>query len=90
MAIVRKLREDLDKQIFDTQSDMIELKYTTRHIVRIKEGCTKKKINYARILDILFSELALSFGSSAAKYKSYMYKVLKEYLFAKRWSSAFN
>ncbi|WP_430617416.1 hypothetical protein IGI86_002682 [Enterococcus sp. AZ188] len=88
MTIARKLREDLDKQIFDTQSNMIELKYATRHVARIKEDCTKKKINYTRILDILFPELAVSLGASAAKHQSYMYEVLKEYPSAKKMGSA--
>ncbi|WP_280946465.1 hypothetical protein [Enterococcus faecalis] len=45
MTIARKLREDLDKQIFDTQSNMIELKYATRHVARkLKRIAPKRKL----------------------------------------------
>ena len=88
MTIARKLREDLDKQIFDTQSNMIELKYATRHVARIKDDCTRKKINYTRILDILFPELALFLGASAAKHQVYVYELLREYPSTKKIGNA--
>lgn len=54
MTIARKLRTDLDKQSFSANPSMIELKYLTRHTARLKEDCTRKKVSYTRILDILF------------------------------------
>ncbi|MGM0209377.1 hypothetical protein IGI96_003904 [Enterococcus sp. DIV0421] len=45
-------------------------------------------MNYTRILDILFPELAPSMGSSSAKYQSYVYAVLKEYPSARKLGNA--
>ncbi|MEB5968980.1 IS110 family RNA-guided transposase [Enterococcus gallinarum] len=84
MTIARKLRADLDKQSFSANPSMIELKYLTRHATRLKEDCTRKKVNYTRILDILFPELAPFLGTSSAKHQSYVYAVLKEYPSAKK------
>lgn len=88
MTIARKLRTDLDKQSFSVTPSMIELKYLTRHTARLREDCTRKKVNYTRILDILFPELAPSLGSSSAKHQSYVYTILKEYPSAKKLGNA--
>ncbi|MBO0454928.1 IS110 family transposase [Candidatus Enterococcus murrayae] len=88
MTIARKLREDIDKQLFDTETIMIELKYATRHVSRIKEDCTRKKVNYTRILDIIFPELASFLGAPSAKHQSYVYAVLKEYPSANKLGNA--
>lgn len=88
MTIARKLRKDFDKQCFNTQPLMIELKYLTRHTTRLKEECTRKKISYTRILDILFPELTPSLGSSSAKHRSYVYAILKEYPSARKLGNA--
>ena len=87
MTIARKLRTDFDKQSFSANPSMIELKYLTRHTTRLKEDCTRKKVNYTRILDILFPELAPSLGSSA-KNQSYVYAILKEYPSARKLGNA--
>lgn len=85
MTIARKLREDIDKQLFEAKTDMIELKYATRNASKIKENCTKQKINYTRLLDILFPELATFLGSPTAKHDSSIYAVLKEFPSPKNW-----
>lgn len=79
MVIARKLREDIDKQLFEVHTHMIELKYATRNVTRIKENCTKQKISYTRLLDILFPELSTFLGSPTAKHDSYVYTILKEF-----------
>lgn len=84
MTIARKLRTDLDKQSFSANLSMIELKYLTRHTARLREDCTRKKVIYTRILDILFPELAPSLRSSSAKYQSHVYAILKEYPSARK------
>lgn len=45
MTIARKLRTDLDKQRFSTQSALVELKYLIRHAARLNEVCTRKKLS---------------------------------------------
>ena len=42
MTIARKLKDDINKQLFKTNTNMLELKYATRNVARIKENCTKK------------------------------------------------
>lgn len=79
LTIARKLREDTDKQLFEAQTNMIELKYATRNVSRIKEQCTKQKVNYTRILDILFPELAPFLGGANAKHDAFVYAILKEF-----------
>lgn len=68
---------------------MIDLKYLTRHTTRLKEDCTRKKVSYTRILDILFPELAPSWGSSSAKHQSHVYAILKEYSSARKLGNAY-
>ena len=79
MTIARKLREDIDKTIYQFDSTMTELKYATRNVSRIKDNCTKLKVNFTRILDIIFPELAPSLPSNSAKHSLYIYEVLKNY-----------
>ncbi|MGL9970526.1 hypothetical protein IGI80_001432 [Enterococcus sp. DIV1420a] len=79
MTIVRKLKDDIDKQLFQTETIISELKYAKRNVSRIKENCTKQKINYARLLDILFPELATFLSSPTAKHDSCIYAILKEF-----------
>lgn len=88
MTISRKLREDIDKQLFEAQTIMIELKYATRHASRIKENCTRQKVSYTRLLDILFPELAPFLGSPTAKHDSYVYALLKEFPSAPKIATA--
>lgn len=88
MTIAHKLRTDLDKQSFSAQPSMIELKYLTRHTARLKEDCSRKKVSYTCILDILFPELSLFLGPSSAKHKPYVYAVLKEYPSVKKLGNA--
>lgn len=88
MTISRKLREDIDKQLFEAQTTMIELKYATRHASRIKENCTRQKVSYTRLLDILFPELAPFLGSPTAKHDACIYAVLKEFPSPKKLANA--
>lgn len=79
MTIARKLREDFDKHQFQPDSLMIELKYATRHVSRLKQNCSKQKLNYTRILDIIFPELARFLGGPSAKHNAYVYRLLKTF-----------
>lgn len=79
MTITRKLREDIDKQLFEVQTKMIELKYATRNVSSIKDNCTRQKVSYTRLLDILFPELASFLGAPTAKHDAYIYAILKEF-----------
>lgn len=79
MTIARKLRENIDKQIFKVQTNMVELKYATRKVSRIKENCTRQKVSYTRLLDILFPEIAPFLGAPAAKHKAYICAILREF-----------
>lgn len=88
MTIARKLREDIDKQLFTVQTNMVELKYATRNVSRIKENCTRQKVSYTRLLDILFPELAPFLGTPAAKHKAYIYAILKEFPSASKLANA--
>lgn len=67
---------------------MVELKCLTRNTARLKEDCTRKKVSYTRILDILFPELAPSLGSSSAEHQSYICSILEEYPSARKLGNA--
>lgn len=88
MTIARKLREDIDKQLFETETVMNELKCATRNASRIKDNCTKQKVNYTRLLDILFPELSVFLGSPTAKHDACIYAVLKEFPSPKKLANA--
>lgn len=88
MTIARKLREDIDKQLFEVQTNMIELKYATRNVSRIKDNCTRQKVSYTRLLDILFPELASFLGAPTAKHDAYIYAILKEFSFINKLANA--
>jgi len=77
MTIARKLRDDVDKNLFDADTVMIELKYATRNVHRLKQDCTKQKIHYVRLLYILFPELSTALGSTNALHNRYIYEMLK-------------
>ena len=77
MTIARKLRDDVDKNLFDADTVMIELKYATRNVHRLKQDCTKQKIHYVRLLDILFPELSSALGGTNALHNRYIYEMLK-------------
>ncbi|GEQ49117.1 IS110 family transposase [Tetragenococcus koreensis] len=77
MTIARKLREDIDKKLFEADTNMIELKYATRNVSRLKKDCVKQKTNYVRLLDILFPELAPALGTKSAVHNRYIYEILK-------------
>ena len=47
MKIAQKLRDDIDKNLFDVGTIMIELKYAPRNLNRLKQERTKQKIHYA-------------------------------------------
>jgi transposase len=88
MTIARKLREDIDKKVFDTNPELIELKYLTRHDARQKQEIQIKKTLYTRALDLLFPELHVALGSPKAKHNKYVYATLKEYPSAHRLANA--
>ncbi|MFD1900993.1 IS110 family transposase [Enterococcus termitis] len=88
MTIARKLRADIDKQLFEAQTIMIELKYATRHAKRVKENCIRQKVSYTRLLDILFPELASFLSSPTAKHDAYVYELLKEFPSASKLATA--
>lgn len=67
---------------------MVELKYTTRKVSRIKENCTRQQVSYTRLLDILFPELAPFLGTPAAKHKAHIYAILRGFPFASKLANA--
>lgn len=75
MTITRKL---LGKQLFKTRNPMIKLKYATRNASKIRDDFTKQKVNYTRVLDILFPELAKFLGPPTTKQDVRIYAILKE------------
>lgn len=79
MTIARKLRDDIDKTLFEADVIMIELKYATRNANRLKQECTKQKTLYVRLLDILFPELAPFLGKKGAHHNRYIYDMLKAF-----------
>lgn len=79
MTIARKLRDDIDKKLFDADTTMIELKYATRNVNRLKQDCTKQKIHYVRLLDILFPELSPTLKGTNALHNRYIYEMLRSF-----------
>lgn len=79
MTIARKLRDDVDKTLFEADVIMIELKYATRNSNRLKQEVTKQKIHYVRLLDILFPELSPFLGGKSAHHNRFVYDMLKAF-----------
>ncbi|KRM29017.1 IS110 family transposase [Schleiferilactobacillus harbinensis] len=80
MTIARKLLTDVDKVHFETNPHMIELKYATRYVARVKQDLTKQKIQYIRILDITFPELVKTLGGkNDMAHTQYVRALLKAY-----------
>lgn len=79
MTIARKLRDDIDKKLFDADTTIIELKYATRNVNRLKQDCTKQKIHYVRLLDILFPELSPTLKGTNALHNRYIYEMLRSF-----------
>lgn len=80
MTIARKLLSDVDKVHFESDPCLIELKYATRHVARIKKELTNQKIQYIRILDLIFPELVKTLGGhNEAAHAHYIHVLLKAY-----------
>lgn len=79
MTIARKLRDDVDKTLFEADGIIIELKYATRNSYRLKQNCAKQKIHYVCLLDILFPELSEFVGGKTAHHNRYVYDMLKAF-----------
>lgn len=77
MTIARKLREDVDKTLFETDTRILELKYATRNVSRLQQARAKQKTNYTRLLDLLFPELAPSLEGQNAHHNQAIYEMLK-------------
>lgn len=80
MTIARKLMTDVDKVHFQANPDMIELKYATRNVARVKKDLINQKTQYIRILDIIFPELVKVLGGkNEAVHTQYIHALLKAY-----------
>lgn len=81
LTIAQKLRGDLGKQQFDLDPIIVELKYATRNVDRIKRNCAYQKTQFTRLLDIMFPELAvvLSPKNKNGHQSNYIYQLLKEF-----------
>lgn len=88
MTIARKLRDDVDKTLFESDVIMIELKYATRNSNRLKQECAKQKIHYVRLLDILFPELSPFLGGKSAHHNRFVYDMLKAFPSPKKIAQA--
>lgn len=88
MTIARKLRDDVDKTLFESNVIMIELKYATRNSNRLKQECAKQKIHYVRLLDILFPELSPFLGGKSAHHNRFVYDLLKTFPSPKKIAQA--
>lgn len=83
-TIALKLMTDLQPEKFKIDEKAEELKVLTRHRNRFGQKQAELKMQFTRILDISFPELASSVGST---HSNYVYELLKSYPSPSRLSS---
>lgn len=79
LMIALRLRSDPNREHFRTKDNsQSELKILSRHVSRLTQQQTRAKIQYTRLLDILFPELAkvLKKGNT---HHQYVYELLRHY-----------
>jgi len=78
--IALRLFSDAARERFRTKdSTQIELKTLSRYVSRLTGQQTLAKIQYTRLLDILFPELAKALGKKENTHHNYVYELLKRY-----------
>lgn len=75
LTIARKLLSDFAPERFVSDANLQELKFLTRHRNRLSKKSSDLKVQYTRILDILFPELA----SMINTHNQCVYELLKQY-----------
>lgn len=78
--IVRKLMSDHRKERFSADENLIDLKFLTRNRTRLSRYQSEGKIQYVRLIDLVFPELSTYVTSL---HNSYVYALLKKYPSAK-------
>ena len=75
LLIARKLFSDPARSSFLADPQVQELKYLTRHVSRMKRDLSCAKVQYTRLLDIMFPELA----DLVNTHNHYIYELLSHY-----------
>lgn len=78
LTIAKKLATDLSPNRFKPAFNMQELKFLTRHRNRMTDHRSRLKVQYIRLLDILFPELAGFLGKTNLHHQ-YVYDLLTKY-----------
>lgn len=78
VTLAKKILTDIEKNHFVADEKIYELKYLTRHRHRMMKKQTDLKVQYTRILDILFPELE-SILSKTGLHNQSTYELLKKY-----------
>lgn len=87
LTIARKGFMDRGKKLFEVSPAMIELKQLTRHRSRLGRYQADLKIQYIRVLDLVFPELSTFLGSQNL-HLNYIYTMLDAYPTAHQLASA--
>lgn len=78
LTIAKKLMSDLNPSVHKIDPSSQELKFLTRHRSRTTEKRSHLKVQFVRLLDILFPELATIIGK-ANIHSQYIYNMFKAY-----------
>lgn len=78
LTIAKKLLSDLDPSFHEIDPSHQELKFLTRHRSRTTEKRSQLKVQFVRLLDILFPELATIVGKPNL-HSQYIYDMFKTY-----------
>jgi len=83
--IARKLMSDDHSERFNADKDIIDLKFMTRNRNRLGQYQSESKIQYVRLIDLMFPELSIY---ATSVHHKYVYALLKRYPSAKRICNA--
>lgn len=80
LLIALRLLSDPNRERFRTKDNThSELKILSRHVSRLTESQTRAKIQYTRLLDILFPELPRAIKGKMNTHSQYVYKMFESY-----------
>lgn len=74
--IVRKLMSDSNPNRFSAEQNLIDLKYLSRNRTRLGKYQSEAKVQYVRLIDLIFPELSVYVTSL---HHNYVYSLLKRY-----------
>lgn len=83
--IARKLMSDDHSERFNADKDIIDLKFMTRNRNRLGQYQSESKIQYVRLIDLMFPEFPIY---ATSVHHKYVYALLKRYPSAKRICNA--